>query len=227
MNAITLLKSDHRKVERLFDRYRSATKGKSGLIGQITSELSMHMDAEERQLYPVLRTALSDGQSLMEESEREHREAKGLLAELQHADAASFDVDAKMATLRRAIDHHVKEEEGEIFPRMERSLPKARIERLGAEIASAKRSAPRRPAPSEARHSPGSSVTGVIAAAADRFSSALRRSDRAAPRKKTSTARTKSARRTRTARRSTRKVSTKTKATARKMKGARRRARRR
>src|SRR5438270_152508 len=60
MNAVTLLKSDHRKLEALFDRYRSASTGKSGIVLEITRQLSMHMDAEEREVYPVLRKSISD-----------------------------------------------------------------------------------------------------------------------------------------------------------------------
>ena len=174
MNVITLLKNDHRKVERLFQRYRSATKSrKRGLVAQITSELSMHMNAEERELYPVLRTSLPDGPRLMEEANTEHREARGLLAEVQNADVESFDTDAKMATLQAAIDHHVKEEEGEIFPQMTRVILKSQIEQLGLEIAKAKKSAPRRPSRSATRRSPGASITGVVSAAVDRMAKTL------------------------------------------------------
>jgi hemerythrin superfamily protein len=243
MNAITLLKKDHRNVEKLFDQYRSTTNGKRGLIEQITAELSKHMDAEERQLYPVLREAIPDGQLLMEEAEREHREARGLLAEVQNAEPSSFDADAKMATLRRAVDHHVKEEEGEIFPQMEKSIGKARIERIGAEIGKAKGSAPKRAPVSAAKNSPGSSVTGVLAAATDRVASLLTSGDRkpakrsprrarsrktAPRRKKVSTRKAKTGLPKRAARRSARKLSGKAKATnrSRKMQATRRRARR-
>ena len=124
MNAVTLLKSDHRKLEGLFDRYRSASSGKSksGIVLEITRELSMHMDAEERELYPVLRTSISDGERLVNDAVMEHKEARGLLAELERADTGSFDMDAKVATLRRAVDHHVRDEEEEIFPKAEESL---------------------------------------------------------------------------------------------------------
>jgi hemerythrin superfamily protein len=243
MNAITLLKKDHRKVERLFEQYRSTPNGKRGLIEQITAALSAHMDAEEGQLYPVLRSSIPDGERLMEDAEREHREARGLLAEVQNAEPTSFDTDAKMATLRRAVDHHVQEEEGEIFPRMEQSLGKARIEQIGAAIGKAKGSAPRRAPVSAAKNSPGSSVTGVLAAATDRVARLLIPGDRkpakrspgparsrktALRRKKTSTRKAKSGVRNRAARRTARKVSGKSKAISRsrKMKTAGRRARR-
>jgi hemerythrin superfamily protein len=168
MNAVTLLKSDHRKVERLFERYRSGLNGKPRILREILRELSMHMDAEERELYPVLRTSISDGENLMNEAVKEHKEAAGLLVELERADMSSFDMDAKVATLRRAVEHHVKEEEEEIFPKMEESLGTQRLDELGTLIRRAKRSAPKSPSRSAVRNSPGSSMGGIISAAADR-----------------------------------------------------------
>jgi hemerythrin superfamily protein len=227
MNATTLLKRDHRKVKQLFDLYRSATDGKRELIERITADLSTHMAAEEKQLYPVLRTSIPDGQRLVAKSETEHREAKGLLAELQNAEA-SFDTDAKMATLRRAVDYHVQEEEEEIFPQIKQSLGRARIEQLGTELSRAKRAAPRRAPASAAKNSPGSSVTGVLTAATDRVANLLTSSGRKPPRqsprrrpsrnrvsrrKKASTQRTKPEQLNRAARRSARKVSGKAQAT--------------
>jgi hemerythrin superfamily protein len=187
MNALTLLKRDHRNVESLFEQYRSASTGKSEILQQIIQELSMHMDAEERELYPVLRTSISDGDDLMKEAVKEHEEAKGLLADLETADSGSFDMDAKVETLRRAIDHHVKEEEGEIFPKAEASLGENRLEDLGTRIDDAKRSAPKQPPISAAANSPGPSIGGTISAATDRvkklFSPTERREPKRAARK--------------------------------------------
>jgi len=178
MNAVTLLKSDHRKLEALFDRYRSASTGKSGIVLEITRQLSMHMDAEERELYPVLRTSISDGERLVNDAVMEHKEARGLLAELERADTGSFDMDAKVATLRRAVDHHVRDEEEEIFPKAEESLGKNRLDGLGARIAKAKKSAPKRAPSSAARNSPGASVGGIISAATDRMKNLLTSNER-------------------------------------------------
>jgi len=173
MDAITLLKSDHRKVERMLQRYRSANGNKAAIVRQITAELTAHMDAEERELYPVLRTALEDGPSLMEDAVKEHGEARGLLAELARGQEGSFDMDAKVATLRRAIEHHVKDEEQEIFPKMRQTLPKSRVQEIGARIARAKATAPKQPSPREAQKSPGSSVGGIVSAATDRGANLL------------------------------------------------------
>jgi hemerythrin superfamily protein len=168
MNVFTLLKKDHRNVERLLERYRVATRGKRAIVAKITRELSAHMAAEEQELYPVLRHAIESGASLVKDAEKEHSEARGLLAELPALAEGSFEMDAKVATLRGAIAHHVRDEEGEIFPKAERALGSARLNELGTRVARAKRAAPKAPNRSAARKSPGASMTGVAFAAVDR-----------------------------------------------------------
>jgi hypothetical protein len=59
------------------------------------------MAAEEREFYPVIRKAIPEGASLVEDAVKEHQEAKGLLAELARLDLGTFDMDAKVATLRK------------------------------------------------------------------------------------------------------------------------------
>jgi Hemerythrin HHE cation binding domain. len=170
MDAASLLKQDHRQVESLLEQYRAATaNSKQALLGEITRELSRHMEAEEAVLYPVLRTAVPDGESLMEDAVEEHNEAKGLLAELEDMEIGSLAADSKVATLRKAIEHHVQEEEEEIFPMMLESLSRSRLEDLGKEIEDAKKSAKDRPPRSATKDSPGSSVAGIVTAAKDRL----------------------------------------------------------
>lgn len=174
MNAARLLKRDHRNVEALFDEYRFAPPdSKRTILENITCELTKHMLAEEGVLYPALGTFVPDGEILMEDAVEEHKEAKGLLAELENAEAGSFEMDSKVATLRRAIDHHVRREEGEIFPKLEQMLGATQLEELGAEIESAKQSAPIRPPASAIEDSPGTSVAGMATAAVDRLKNAV------------------------------------------------------
>jgi hypothetical protein len=105
----------------------------------------------------------------MNDAEKEHSEAHGLLVELRGLEDGSFEMDAKVATLRGAIAHHVEDEESEIFPKAERSLGKDALNELGARIARAKKSAPEQPSSSAAKNSPGASVTGLASAAVDRI----------------------------------------------------------
>ena len=182
MNAVTLLKRDHRNVERLFKRYRSTTKGKRETLDEITRELTMHMDAEERELYPVLRGSIPDGPADIDDAVKEHKEARALLADLANADVTAFDTDAKVATLQRAIDHHVSDEEDEVFPKAQESLGTKRLDALGARIERAKRSAPQRPPAGAARNAPGPSVGGMLSAATDRVKQLFTGEERKAPR---------------------------------------------
>jgi hemerythrin superfamily protein len=171
MNVITLLTKDHRKVESLFERYRSLStpQAKQRVLDQVSRELSVHMAAEERELYPLLRRSISDGSSRMEEAEKEHSEAKASIADLMTAEPGTFDMDAKVATLMKAIQHHVSEEEGEIFPKMKESFDRARLAELGRKIVKAKSSAPELPPRSAARRASGPSIRGMAAAATDRI----------------------------------------------------------
>lgn len=194
MNAITLLKSDHRKAERLFERYREATETtKQKLLAQLTKDLMAHMVAEEKVLYPALRTGIEDGPSLVDEAVREHEEAKGLLADLASGQPGTFDVDAKVATLRRAIDHHVKEEEQEIFPEMEKSFERKRLLEIGAQVEKAKRSAPDRPPATHKQKSPGATLGGVAEAAKNRLTSLFQPPSEPKARRASTSARTSAA----------------------------------
>ena len=191
MNVVTLLKNDHRKVEKLFARYAKAPAegGKRKILGEITRELSVHMVAEERVLYPVLRTSIERGPALAKEAVEEHESAKALLAELSGGQPGTFDADAKVATLRQAIDHHVKEEEREIFPAMSKKLGERRLNEIGAQLARDKKSAPASPARAKAAQSPGMSIRGIAEAATQRvtrmFQPSGPRPARSAPRKTT------------------------------------------
>lgn len=189
MNVVTLLKNDHRKVEKLFERYANAPDEdrKRQVLGEITRELSVHMVAEERVLYPVLRTSIERGPELTKEAVEEHESAKGLLAELSRGQPGTFDADAKVATLRQAIDHHVKEEEREIFPAMAKKLGERRLNEIGVQLARDKKSAPATPARAKAAKSPGTSILGMAEAATQRvtrmFQPSGPRPARSAPRK--------------------------------------------
>jgi hemerythrin superfamily protein len=192
MNAIRLLENDHRKVEGLFERYRATSDGKREIVGDITRELSIHMAAEEKEFYPVIRTAIPDGESLVRDAVKEHQEAKGLLAELAKLDLGTFDMDAKVATLRKALEHHIKDEEEKIFPKVAKALGTKRVDELGSRIERAKKSAPTRPDPAAAAHSPGTSLTGTASAAADRLTNYFSPEERKPTRKSSVSSHTRS-----------------------------------
>ena len=111
-DAITLLKEDHRAVEKLFKEFESA-KGegrKEKLARQICLELSVHSAIEEEILYPACEGAVDE--DLLKESYVEHDAAKVLIAEIETGSGASDEFfDSKVKVLQEQIEHHVEEEE--------------------------------------------------------------------------------------------------------------------
>ncbi len=152
-DACTLLDADHKAVKKLFKEYeeiahssaRGVTQRKLELAHQICHELTVHATIEEEIFYPALREAFKDTEALAE-AEVEHAGAKELIAQIEAMDEVDEMFDAKVKVLGEYIDHHVKEERNQIFPkaRSARSLDlvamkeelQARKEALmGAEVA--------------------------------------------------------------------------------------------
>ncbi len=125
INAITLLKDDHKKVKQAFAQFEElgpqAYVGKKALADEICSELRIHTQLEEEVIYPAFRKQLRDCKSLVNEAQVEHDSAKVLIEEIQNMDSEEELFDAKVKVLSEHIDHHVKEEEKEMFPLMQKS----------------------------------------------------------------------------------------------------------
>lgn len=123
-DACDLLDADHKAVKKLFKEYeeltgsraRSATQKKKDLAQQICQELTVHAQIEEEIFYPALREAIKET-DLLDEAAVEHQSAKELIAQIQAAGEPDEMFDAKVKVLGEYIDHHVKEERGEIFPK--------------------------------------------------------------------------------------------------------------
>jgi hemerythrin superfamily protein len=111
LDAIALLKADHRKVERLFAQFEAATSTgkKQALAKQICIELTIHTVIEEEIFYPACRGQIEDG--LVNEAYVEHDSAKVLIAELEASAPYTEFYDAKVKVLSEQIEHHVEEEE--------------------------------------------------------------------------------------------------------------------
>ena len=111
MDAIALLKDDHRKVEALFEKFENAkdSKTKKALATEICTQLSVHATIEEEIFYPACQEAVED--DLRAEAYVEHDGAKVLIAELAGSDPENEFYNAKMKVLSEDIKHHVKEEE--------------------------------------------------------------------------------------------------------------------
>jgi hypothetical protein len=111
MDAVALLKADHRKVEALFAKFEKAkdARTKKALAAEICTELSVHTIIEEEIFYPACREAVEE--DLRTEAYVEHDGAKVLIAELANSEPDNEFYDAKMTVLSEQIRHHVKEEE--------------------------------------------------------------------------------------------------------------------
>jgi hypothetical protein len=111
LDAIALLKADHRKVEELFEKYESAksASAKKSLAQEICTELCVHTMIEEEIFYPACKGEVEEDQ--MDEAYVEHDGAKVLIAELLAGSPDDDFYDAKMKVLSEEIKHHVKEEE--------------------------------------------------------------------------------------------------------------------
>lgn len=116
-DAIALLKQDHDKVKALFEQFENTDnlREKKRIAAEAIMELKIHAEIEEKIFYPSVREELED--DLMNEADEEHHVAKLLIAELGQMDGSEDHWEAKFTVLAENIRHHIKEEEGEMFPK--------------------------------------------------------------------------------------------------------------
>ena len=120
MDAMSLLKKDHETVKKLFDRFEKADENEDAgecksIVKEACGELKIHATVEEQLFYPALRQKLEDD-DLVNEADEEHHEAKILIAELELMSGDEDNYCAKFEVLSENVRHHIKEEEGELFP---------------------------------------------------------------------------------------------------------------
>jgi hemerythrin superfamily protein len=119
-HAIHLLMDDHRKIKALFEEYDGlsdrSTASKKKLATQICLELTKHATAEEEIFYPAVRRAGGDAKDLVDEAKVEHACVKDLITQILNMNPGDDLYDAKVKVLSEQVDHHVKEEEREMFP---------------------------------------------------------------------------------------------------------------
>jgi hemerythrin superfamily protein len=141
-DVIKLLSADHKEVKALFKEYEKLVEQeadgdeKQALAEEICLMLTVHATVEEELFYPAAREALGEEEDLIDEAAVEHASAKELIAQIQDSSPDEELYDAKVKVLGEYIDHHVKEEEGEIFPKAKKAgLDTAAI---GEQVASRK-----------------------------------------------------------------------------------------
>lgn len=141
MNAFTLLKTDHEKVAGILEKLEGTTeralKTREELFTQLKTELDIHANIEETIFYPVLEKS-EESRDITLEAFEEHRIVKQLLAELEESAKDDEVWTAKFTVLKENIEHHVEEEEGEMFKKARKVLSEEEIEVLGTRMEKAK-----------------------------------------------------------------------------------------
>ncbi len=140
-DALKLLTADHREVKALFQAYEKLVKTeaedtkKQGIALQICTALTVHATVEEELLYPAAYGVLRES-DLVDEAAVEHASAKDLIAQIEGMEPSDDLYDAKVKVLSEYIDHHVKEEEKEMFPKLRKT--ELDLKDLGASVKSRK-----------------------------------------------------------------------------------------
>jgi hemerythrin superfamily protein len=134
MSAIDMLEADHREVEDLFEELESAQSAaeKREVFEEIADKLAVHAAIEERHFYPAAKS--KDTEDLLREAAEEHLSVKRLIADLLALDAKDETFDAKAKVLKEQVEHHVEEEEGELFPKAKKVLGKDALDTLEQEM---------------------------------------------------------------------------------------------
>jgi len=167
MDAFELLKADHKKVAELFDRLDAASgKTKLSVFRQIKSELDVHTHIEEKIFYPALEKP-DETHDLTLEAYEEHKTVKTLLRELDRAKTANDEWQAKAKVLRENVEHHVDEEENELFEKADDALSEDEIEALGRRMEAEKARQQGRPASRTSTEKPAKKKKGIVSRIAD------------------------------------------------------------
>jgi hemerythrin superfamily protein len=121
-DAIALLKADHKEVKAMVEQFKKSRSEsrKAELADQICAALEVHAEIEEEIFYPAAREALKKNGELIDEAEVEHTSVKELIAKIKGG-ASDGLWEAEVKVLGEYVNHHVKEEEGEIFPKIRKS----------------------------------------------------------------------------------------------------------
>ena len=201
MDAIELLKKDHEKVTELFRRFNGGG-GLTGIVNRVTGnvserqrrqaadqvclELDVHAQIEEALFYPAVR-ALNDDKlnAMLAEAFKEHATVKKDVARIRNGIGKDPELQSKMNELQSCVDHHVREEEGDMFPRVEELMDEVRRTELGRELQSRKQQLRPAARASSARRTVGR-TRGTAAAKRTRTRTRARTTTaRAKPRKRT------------------------------------------
>jgi hemerythrin superfamily protein len=139
-DAIAMLEADHKKVQKAFKDFETLKESgkkrdKATIVQQTCNDLTVHTKIEEEIFYPAVRKAIKDG-AVMDEATVEHAGAKSLIAQLKSMQPGDDLYDAKFTVLGANVNHHIKEEQNEMFPKVRKT--KLDLTVLGQQIAQRK-----------------------------------------------------------------------------------------
>jgi hemerythrin-like domain-containing protein len=143
-DATALLKQDHAKVKDLLEELTKTTersvRRRTELLKEIEMELKIHMKLEEEIFYPAFKDAASKKQDekMYYEAVEEHHAADVVLMDVKKSDPGSLQFGGKAKVLKELVEHHVQEEEKEMFPQARKVMDKEELKELGARMAERK-----------------------------------------------------------------------------------------
>ena len=136
MDAIELLKQQHREVEELFEKFEKAGEGKQevmmDLFARIADNLAAHATIEEKLFYPSVYVGPTADK--LQEAVEEHLAVKRVIADLLDMDPMDTQFKAKMKVLQELVEHHVEEEEKQLFKSVKKLLTKEELATLGEQM---------------------------------------------------------------------------------------------
>ncbi|WP_394836293.1 hemerythrin domain-containing protein [Pendulispora rubella] len=131
MKATTLLREQHQQVKGIFEKLEKKNGNAATLVRQLANALAGHMAIEQQLFYPAIREVDKDH---VDEGYEEHAVAELELKRLLRTDPADPNFKSRVTVLKELIEHHVKEEEQELFPKVEKKLDAGKLEALGAQL---------------------------------------------------------------------------------------------
>lgn len=169
-DVIELLEHDHREVEQMFTEYDQATDlhEKRIITDKIIIELVRHAEAEEQAVYPLMAKQIKGGKELVEREIAEHAEAERIMKELDGMDPNKPEFGTLVTQLKAGIFKHIKEEEGEAFPKFRQSVSQGELDKLGVIVEGLKKIVPTHPHPMAPDHPPFNALLAPGVALVDR-----------------------------------------------------------
>lgn len=131
MLATKLLEKQHREVEHLFEQLEKDSGSAETLVNELANNLAAHMTIEQEFFYPAIKDV---DREMVFESFEEHALAEIALKRLLAADSEAEEFKARVIALKELIEHHVKEEEEELFPKVEKALDEDKLKELGSQM---------------------------------------------------------------------------------------------